>query len=99
MPDTRSSWSATALRRSTRNGRTRRSIHRVVGSGGSFGGSSLQQEIGVGGAGQIEELVVQWPGSGLEQRFRSLAVNRVYRVLEGTEAPIPVDVRRIPLGE
>ena len=46
------------------DGRTQRSIHRVVGSGGSFGGSSLQQEIGVGEGGEIRELIVQWPGSG-----------------------------------
>ena len=60
-----------------------RSIHRVVSSGGSFGSSSLRQEIGVGSAEVVDELVLRWPGSGLEQVFRKIPVNRFYAVVEG----------------
>jgi hypothetical protein len=61
----------------------RRVLHRVVGSGGSFGGSSLQLEIGLGEAEVIEELRLTWPGSGLEQRFEEVPLDRVHRIVEG----------------
>ena len=67
-----------------------RTIHRSVGTGGSFGSSSLQQEIGLGAALAITSIEVQWPGSGLTQRFPNVAMDRVYRVREGREALIEV---------
>ena len=60
-----------------------RSVHSLVGSGGSFGGSSLQQEIGLGQAESIESLTVVWPGSGTRQTFEDVALNRFYEVTEG----------------
>jgi hypothetical protein len=60
-------------------------IHRLVGSGGSFGGSSLQQEIGLGEAEEILELIVSWPGTGLEQRWTEIERRAIYRVVEGSE--------------
>ena len=41
-----------------------REIHRVVGTGGSFGSSSLQLEIGVGSATAIRRVEVRWPNQG-----------------------------------
>ena len=38
-----------------------RSIHGVVGSGGSFGANSLQLELGLGQATAIRRVVVRWP--------------------------------------
>jgi hypothetical protein len=61
----------------------RRSIHRRVGAGGSFGGSPLRQEIGLGEAIAIRRLEVFWPASGLRQVFREVAMNQAYRLLEG----------------
>ena len=59
-----------------------RSIHRLAGSGGSFGGSSLQQEIGLGATDRIEQILITWPGSRTEQQFiqrhTGWAVCRVY---------------------
>ncbi len=46
-----------------------REIHRVVGTGCSFGSSSLQQGIGLGDAEAIEFIEVRWPTTGLVQRF------------------------------
>ena len=40
-----------------------RSVHRVVSSGGSFGASSMQLEIGLGDAEAIEGIAVVWPPS------------------------------------
>ncbi len=63
-----------------------RTIHRVVGSGGSFGGNSMQLEVGLGDAVEITEIRVRWAGSGSEQRFRSVAPRAVYRIVEGAAA-------------
>ncbi len=73
-----------------------RAIHRVVGSGGSFGASSLQEEIGLGEATAIRELRVVWPGSGRTDVHGGLTFDRIYRVPEG-EAPVPLEVDPIPL--
>ena len=59
-----------------------RSIHLLVGTGGSFGGNSMQQEIGLGEANSIEEVIVRWPGSGTVQTF-SAELDTAYRVPEG----------------
>jgi hypothetical protein len=60
-----------------------RTIHVLAGSGGSFGGSSMQQEIGLGRAVAIEAIQIRWPGSDTRQRFEDVAPNRIYRVVEG----------------
>jgi hypothetical protein len=75
-----------------------RTIHVLAGSGGSFGGSSLQQEIGLGGAERVEELIVRWPGRRTEQRFRRVAADRVYRVVEGEADLREVEAPRLRLG-
>jgi hypothetical protein len=62
---------------------SKRTIYRTVGSGGSFGASSLQQEIGLGQADSIHAVEVQWPGSNYTQRFTSLEMNHFYRIREG----------------
>jgi len=70
-----------------------RAIHRTVGTGGSFGGNSLQQEIGLGDAVSIESIVVTWPVTGERQAFRDVAPDRVYSIVEGRgdleEVPAP----------
>lgn len=38
-------------------------IHRLVGSGGSFGASPLRQHVGLGDATAIRELRISWPGA------------------------------------
>lgn len=75
-----------------------RDIYALVGSGGSFGGSSLQQEIGLGDAVAIREIEVEWPGSGLVERFGDVALDRIYRVREGEGALEPVDQPVVPLA-
>ncbi len=64
-----------------------RHIHRRVGTGGSFGSSSLQQEIGLGSARAIEELEVRWPTSGTRQVFRDVPLRRVLVIREDAHAP------------
>lgn len=74
-----------------------RSIHALVGSGGSFGDSSLQQELGLGDATRIEALEVLWPGSHEAQVFRDVAVNSVYEVREGASELKLIPVTPVPL--
>jgi len=70
-----------------------REIHRVVSTGGSFGGNPLRQEIGLGRAERIDVLEVDWPASDTRQTFRDLAVDRSIEITEGGDAP-----RVLPLG-
>lgn len=77
----------------------RRSVHAVAGSGGSFGGSSMQQEIGLGRAERIDSLVIVWPGSGSRQVYRQVELDRAYEAIEGEPALRPIALHGIRLGE
>ena len=72
-----------------------RDIYTVCGAGGSFGGNSLQLEIGLGAASGIEAIEVRWP-AGQTQTYRDVAMDRIYRIVEGETAPAPVQQRVIP---
>ncbi len=76
-----------------------RAIHATVGSGGSFGASTLQQEIGLGNATMIRRLEVVWPGSGRRDTYRDVPLNRVVLAREGAAAVEPVEVRPLRLGQ
>jgi len=69
-----------------------REIHRVVGSGGSFGGNPFRQEIGLGKADKIRELVVLWP-SGQRDRHTDLAPDQGYRLKEGKTRWEPMNLK------
>ena len=64
-----------------------RSIHRLAGSGGSFGASSLQQEIGLGDAARIVSVTVDWPG-GERQVFADVPLESVVELTEGGGARV-----------
>ena len=68
-----------------------REIHATVSSGGSFGDSSLQQEIGLGNATSIDAIEVTWPVTGQTQMFRGVALDQFIRIREGQ-----VTVDRLP---
>jgi hypothetical protein len=72
-------------------GDRQRSVHTLVGSGGSFGASSLQQEIGLGKAEEIVSLEIRWPGSGTVQRFSDVPLDRAFEIVEGEDRLIPVE--------
>ncbi|HKB06987.1 MAG TPA: CRTAC1 family protein [Candidatus Polarisedimenticolia bacterium] len=69
-----------------------RDIYTTCGTGGSFGGNSLQQEIGLGTASKIEAIEVRWP-AGQTQTYGDVAMDRIYRIVEGETAPAPVEQR------
>ncbi len=64
-----------------------RTIHRTVTTGGSFGSSAIQLEIGLGEAEQIDELEIFWPASETRQRFTGLEINQIYRIAEFSDEP------------
>jgi hypothetical protein len=59
-------------------------IHRVVGTGGSFGASPLAQHVGLGHAARIRLLEVAWPIAGAAtQTFRDLPLRQLVEIREG----------------
>jgi hypothetical protein len=75
-----------------------RSIHVVCGLGGSFGASSVQQEIGLGDAVSIERIEVFWPVTDTRQVFEGLELDRFYEIHEGDPVPRALERRAIALA-
>lgn len=78
-----------------REGSGTRSIHRSVGSGGSFGASPLRQEIGLGRAEGVEEIRIRWP-SGEVSRFSKVTMERFYSCREGESELKEMRIRKTP---
>jgi hypothetical protein len=64
-----------------------RDIYRWVGASGSFGGSSLQQEIGLGKATKILFVEIYWPTSDTTQKFEDLEMDSFYKIQELEKKP------------
>jgi len=77
---------------------TGREIHRVVTTGGSFGSSSLQQEIGLSDASGIEFIEVFWPVTGRIDRWIDPPLDSVLQLTEGRAAFDVVATTPTPLG-
>jgi hypothetical protein len=75
------------------DGEGERAIHRTVGTGGSFGSTTLRQEIGVGRATVVKRVEIFWPVTGLTQVVTGLEVNNLYHVREGTDPAKRVELR------
>ena len=88
----------TRLRLTVNDAGVMRAIHATVSSGGSFGASSLQQEIGLGQAGLVRELEVWWPTTGARQIFTDVPVNQFIEITEGVDSIRVVERSRIQLG-
>ncbi|MEM7587467.1 MAG: CRTAC1 family protein [Acidobacteriota bacterium] len=69
----------------------------VVGSGGSFGSSSLQQELGLGDATALPLLEITWPG-GAREVVRDLPLERIVRVRQGDPEVQVLELERLSLG-
>ncbi|MFT6359193.1 MAG: hypothetical protein ACJAYJ_003422 [Saprospiraceae bacterium] len=62
-------------------------VYHWVATGGSFGGNSLQLEIGLNDATLIQSIEITWPNLVLtKQVFENLEVNKVIKVTEGKAA-------------
>ncbi|MCR8558867.1 CRTAC1 family protein [Mucilaginibacter sp. BJC16-A38] len=78
----------------TENG-IKRSVYHDVNSGGSFGSSPLQQEIGIGQAKIIDEIAIQWAGSQKTQFFRNITPNQFLHIAEGDNVAHPIHLKQL----
>lgn len=80
-----------------------RDIYATVGTGGSFGSSSLRQEIGLGDAEHIEFVEVQWPHPQAPKTvYRNVPMRAAVYLKEGsTQAEVlpwkPIPFRKEPM--
>ncbi len=63
-----------------------RTVRATIGTGGSFGSSSLQAELGLGDATAISRVEVDWPGSGTRSTYAGIAPGRAWLLVEGEAA-------------
>lgn len=75
-----------------------RTVHRRVGSGGSFGGNPLRLAIGLGQAERIQRVEITWPRSGAVQVLQDVPLHAVLRVVEGEAQPVPIALRSAQFG-
>jgi hypothetical protein len=75
---------------------TSRKIYEMVSTGASFGGNSLQMEIGLGKAESITNLKVTWPSKkSVAQEFKQVDFDKAYSLKEGEKLE-PVEYTYVP---
>ena len=62
-----------------------RTVRRVIGNNGSFGGNSLVELIGLGDDKEVAELEITWPTSGTTQTFKAVGGDRTIEITEGAD--------------
>lgn len=82
----------------------KRSVYKVLNSGGSFGANPLMQHIGIGKATTIEKIEITWPGCNHTQQLKNVAANQQIRIKEGSgkysvEKPKLFNFKNIPHAE
>ncbi len=80
------------------DGKGAREIHRVVGTGGSFGSSTLQLEIGLGDAEAVTSLEIFWPGSGRRVKYDDVPLDAVFLAREDQPTVERIPVNPVRLG-
>ena len=75
-----------------------RTVYSYVNSGASFGGSSMEQEIGLGQARRIVSMEVFWPTTGVRQVFEDVPIDTRIEVHEGDSDYEVLEMRQIQLG-
>ena len=75
-----------------------RSIYSHVGNDGSFGSGPSRLEIGLGRAALADLVEVHWPTSDTVERFRDVAVNRFYRLTEGSGELVEQELKPVAIA-
>lgn len=76
----------------------KRDIYAVCGTGGSFGASSLRQEIGLGKAKEILSLEIIFPnGKNQAVVYKQIKMNKFYRIREDSDKPEEIQLKKIIL--
>jgi FG-GAP-like repeat/ASPIC and UnbV len=60
-----------------------RSIHRVIGNNGSFGGNSLVEFVGLGDSATAAQVTISWPTSHSTQTFSDVPADQMIAITEG----------------
>lgn len=68
------------------DGELERTVHRVIGTGGSFGANPLEEHVGLGRAKRVRSVEVIWP-SGARQRHLDLPAGATVHITEGEGTP------------
>lgn len=77
---------------------SKRAIWATVGTGGSFGASSLRQEIGLGQASSIESIEVTWPRPGLAKSvFTGVPMDGFVKLVEGAGSAEAMPLNKLSL--
>ena len=77
---------------------TERTVYAHVTSGGSFGASSLEQEIGLGDAHRVLALETYWPASDTRQTFTDVPLDSAIEITEGEDHYRVLDMRPLELA-
>jgi hypothetical protein len=78
--------------------RTKRTIVRTVGGGGSFGSNPTEQHIGLGKGATIQSLEIWWPATRTRQTFAPVAVNQFIEITEFGNDYRTLDRKPVTLG-
>ncbi|MBC7885211.1 MAG: CRTAC1 family protein [Saprospiraceae bacterium] len=74
----------------------KKNIYRWVGTGGTFGSSCLQQEIGLGDVISVDEIIIKWPSrKSTEQSFTNVSFNTCFKITEGQS--VLKEIKQIPV--
>jgi len=73
-------------------------IYSTVSSGGSFGASSLRQEIGLGRATAIRSIEVGWPDGSDAESFGPLELDSAYEIVQGSGTVAKIELASFQLG-
>ena len=76
-----------------------RTIYRVVGTGGSYGSSTLQQEIGLGKCNKIQSIKIYWPSSTISQEFQNVDINKFYHLSEDQDRLTAITRKKVQLSK
>lgn len=80
------------------SGGKKRHIWSTVGTGGSFGSSSLRQEIGLGQAQSIESIEITWPKAGAPKSlYTNVSMDGAVKLTEGAPSAEPLQLPKIKL--
>ena len=77
-------------------GGAKRTLHRTVNSGGTFGAAPLQLHVGLGRATTVRALRITWPDAARSKdSYAELSVGHAYRVVQGA-APVMLERPAVP---
>jgi hypothetical protein len=75
---------------------SKRSLHRMVSAGGSFGGNSLVVHLGLDREAEVEALTVSWPVSRTRQVFRHVPADQTIEITEGNDTYRKLERQKLP---